>query len=302
MIDVIILTYNEAKHISRAIKSFRGLDVSFHVVDSFSTDETVNIARSLGANVIQNKWPGNHAEQFNFALNNITFKNDWVMKLDADEYLLPSLRDELSSSLLRVESSVHGIYLKRRLVFHGRWIRYGGYYPTTQLRIWRKGSAIMESRIMDEHIKLLCGDTVIFKNDFVDENLNGMSCWISKHNDYSSKEAAITISKQNTDSSVSLSELIGHQVARKKLLRQTYGLLPLFVRPIFYFFWRYIIRLGFLDGVPGLQWHFLQGCWYRFLVDSKVREYKQYTYDNAEIDNLISKIEKTNKRDDNVFK
>lgn len=272
-ITVIVLTYNESKHIRRCLDSVRYIAKEVFIVDSFSTDDTVKICEAFGANVYQNPFV-NQAVQFNWALKNCPIKTEWVMRLDADEYLLPDLVEELEKRLPELPDSVAGIYLKRRVYFQGRWIRHGGYYPTWLLRVWRHGSAVCEARWMDEHIKLLHGSAVTFTSDFVDDNLHGLTRWTTKHNDYASREVVGLVSPSapfQVGEEVSM-RFWGSQEQRKRWLKYRYARLPLFMRPILYFFYRYVIKFGFLDGKEGLVWHLLQGFWYRFLVDAKLME------------------------------
>lgn len=274
----IILTFNEETQIERCIKSTKDICSEIFIVDSLSTDNTKTIAEKLGAKVIEHQWPGNHAKQFNWGLENLPIKTDWVLRLDADEYLLPELVEEIKNKLPKLEKNVTGIILKRRVYFINRWIKHGGYYPTNLLRLWRFGSGRFEDRWMDEHVKIDQGRTVTFENDFVDDNLNNLTWWTNKHNNYATREAIDLLNIKykffKTDSIDS--ELSHQQDKRKRWLKENlYSHLPLFVRPFFYFIYRYIFRLGFLDGIPGLIWHFLQGFWYRFLVDAKIYDIKR---------------------------
>ena len=155
-----------------------------------------------------------------------------------------------------------------------RWMRHGGYYPTWLLRIWRHDSGIMEQRWMDEHIKLTSGNATFFENDIVDDNKNDLAWWITKHNNYSIKEAVEILNiiyEFRIDDGVE-PKMFGTQEERKRKLKHIYARLPLFWRPFIYFIWRYFVRLGFLDGKSGIVWHFLQGFWYRFLVDALIYE------------------------------
>ena len=128
LLTVVILTYNEAKHIARALRSVAALDARVLVVDSFSADDTVEIARAEGALVVQNAFV-NQAQQMQWALLNMPVATSWVMRLDADEVLTPELIDEISRRLPTMPADVTGINLKRRHIFLGRWIRHGGRYP-----------------------------------------------------------------------------------------------------------------------------------------------------------------------------
>lgn len=273
-ISIVILTLNEELHITRCIKSLQSFAKDIFVIDSYSTDRTVEIAEALGAKVYQNKWPGNHAIQFQWGLDNCPIETTWVMKMDADEYVLPELADEINSKLYTFQDDVSGIYIKRRVHFLDRWIKHGGYYPIWFLRIWRHDYGQMEQRWMDEHIKLSSGKTVQFENDFVDDNKSGLTAWTNKHNNYATREAIDALNKiyNFVEADIEEGKLFGTSVERKRWLRQKYDSLPLFVRPIIYFYYRYFFKLGFLDGKPGFIWHFLQGFWYRFYIDAKIYE------------------------------
>ena len=283
-ITVIILTLNEERHIARCINSIKPFAKKIFIIDSGSTDKTIDISKSLGAEVFFHKWPGNHAAQFQWALDNCKIETSWIMKMDADEYVMPDLSNEIETKLNQVSDNITGIYIKRRLFFLGRWIKYGGYYPIWLLRIWKKGYGSVEQRWMDEHIILSKGSTVQFDHDIIDENLNGLDAWTSKHNGYATKEAIDRINKKYhlTDSSIKNGKLFGNTIERKRWLREKYEKFPLFVRPILYFHYRYFFKLGFMDGKEGLIWHFLQGFWYRFLIDAKICEIYYYAGNNRE--------------------
>lgn len=274
-VTVLILTYNEEKHIARAIESVRPFAAQVLVVDSFSTDRTVEISAALGAVVVQNRWENNHARQLNWALDNAPITGDWIFRLDADEYVRPELVMEISGRLAFIPAEQSGVYVKRRIHFLGRWIRYGSVYPLWVLRLWRTGQGRCESRHMDEHIQLLRGTGVRFDNDIVDDNLNDLTWWTDKHNRYAVREAADLLNMKyrfaQSDGQEKL-EAREQSAAKRWLKERVYSRLPLFVRPFLYFVYRYFLRLGFVDGVPGLLWHMLQGFWYRFLVDAKVYE------------------------------
>ena len=277
-VSVILLTHNEEKHIVRCLESLHRFTDKIFIVDSFSTDHTVDIARRMGAVVVQNPWI-NYATQYNYGIANTPFRTTWLMRMDADEYVLPELADEIRQRLPTIPVNVSGIYVKRRVLFFNRWIRHGGYYPIWLLRLWRQGQGVCEQIWMDEHIKLddtpeAPAQTIQFQHDLVDHNLNNLTWWTQKHNNYAIREAIDLLNiKYNFDETQRVEpKLFGSQEARTRFLKIHYASLPLFTRPILYFLYRYFIRLGFLDGRRGLIWHFLQGLWYRFLVDAKLFE------------------------------
>lgn len=274
-VAVIILTRDEQQHIARAIQSVKDIASEVHIVDSGSTDKTIEVAQELGAKTHFNTWV-NHAVQFQWALENCEITAPWVMRLDADEYLTPELVDEIKQRLPGLAPEYNGVILKRRVMFMGKWIRYGGYYPIKLLRIWRRGTAAIEQKWMDEHIYLHEGKSIEFKHDFVDDNLNNLSWWTDKHNHYATREAIDNLNRQYDlfdQSTMNESTADGQQAARKRWMKNTlYARMPLFLRAFVYFNYRYWIQLGFLDGTKGLIWHVLQGFWYRFLVDAKTKQ------------------------------
>jgi glycosyltransferase involved in cell wall biosynthesis len=279
-ISVVILTYNEELHIERCIKSLLPVVKEIFIIDSFSTDKTVEIAESLGAKVYQNPWI-NYALQFQWGLDNCPIKTEWVMRMDSDEYILPELQNEISNKMESIENDISGIYIKRRVYFKDRWIKHGSYYPTWLLRIWRYKDGKIEERWMDEHIKLSTGKTIQFESDLVDDNLNDLTWWTTKHNNYATREAVdvLNIIHEFLKYDEVDSNFFGTQEERKRFLKKKYANLPLFTRPFIYFLWRYFIKLGFIDGKQGLIWHFLQGFWYRFLVDAKIYEIQKKAKD-----------------------
>ena len=134
-----------------------------YVIDSFSTDKTVEICKDLGAVVLQNRWPGNQAEQFNWALDNINIKTEWILRLDADEYLTDELIEELNQKLPHLEENISAIVLPLKRIFMGRHIKHGT-SDVSMIRIFRKGKVRCEERLMDEHMTLLSGETTIIRN------------------------------------------------------------------------------------------------------------------------------------------
>jgi glycosyltransferase involved in cell wall biosynthesis len=271
-ISLIILTYNEELNLEKCLKSVDGLVSEIIIIDSGSTDKTKEIAEKYSAKFVVHEFK-NQADQFNWTLDNVEISGDWVMRLDADEELLPELKKEIEEKLPKLSNEINGVVLRRRVYFMGRWIRHGGYYPTCLMRIFRKGTGMSENREMDEHLVLKSGEEVVFENDFIDDNKKDLTFWIAKHNGYASREARATLQKHKDSLEGSFS---GSQAEKKRWLKEKiYNNFPLFVRPFFYYIYRYIFRLGFLDGKEGFIFHFLQAFWYRFLVDAKILELKR---------------------------
>lgn len=273
----IVLTFNEAQHLRRCLDSLRDVVDGVLVADCHSTDDTITIAESQGARVVRNVWT-NHATQFNWALTQLEPDTDWVLRIDADEYLTPELAAEIRQQLPALGPGVEGVFMGRRMTFQGRMIRHGGLFPVRVLRLFRYGKGECEKRWMDEHIKV-SGRTAVFRGELIDDNLNSLTWWTDKHNKYASREAVDLLNLEYGfmahDSVASLRG--GSQAGFKRWLKErVYARLPGGLRALAYFLYRYVVRLGFLDGKAGFAFHFLQGFWYRYLVDAKVAEVRRY--------------------------
>lgn len=275
-IAVIILTGNEAVHVERAIRSVSSFAAQTLVVDSFSTDDTIAIARGAGALAVAHPFV-TQALQFQWALDNLPLDAEWVMRLDADEVPTDELVEEIRRRLSALPSDVAGVNLRRRHVFLGRWIRHGGRYPVTLLRIWRKGAARVERRWMDEHMVLLRGRAITFDHDFSDHNLSDLSAFTAKHNGYATREAIDILTRRYglapVEAALSRNSASRQAAAKRRIKQRIYNRLPFWLGPFGYFLYRYFVRMGFLDGPEGLVYHVLQGFWYRFLVGAKVLEF-----------------------------
>lgn len=293
-LSVIILTFNEEIHIERCIRSVQSFARQIFVVDSYSSDRTVEIARSLGANIYQHEFV-NQAKQFQWALDTLPMETHWVMRLDADEYPTPGLVKEISLRLPTLEPDVVGINLKRRHIFWGRWIKHGTRYPLVLLRIWRSGKGRIEQRWMDEHVVVEEGKSITFDHDFCDHNLNDISWWIDKHNRYATREAVDVLNRKYglfaMDDAMVKGEGLSQAGLKRFVKERLYNKLPAFSGPFFYFLYRYFIRFGFLDGKEGAVYHFLQGFWYRFLVEAKVMEFDRQLRTISDNEERLEKLE-----------
>ena len=323
-LTVIILTYNERLHIRRCLEKLQPLGAKeIVIVDCHSTDGTQTIAQSLGARVIEHDWPGNQAAQMKWLQENVSLESDWVLRLDADEYLLPELIDELKERLDTLPLTTTGVVFKRRHIFMGKWVKHG-VYPVEILRLWRNGKAVCEQREMDEHMILLEGESVTFKHDFVDHNLNNLIWWTQKHLNYARREIRTALGaesaertcEQGSPETVLCSLFTAHSseaktlpsdishltsdiqmppsagyladnTAAKRHVKSIYYKLPLFWRSFAYFLYRYFIKLGFLDGQPGFLWAYLQAFWYRTFVDALI--YERRLMDQSDSDYIKSR-------------
>lgn len=277
-LSVIILTYNEEIHIRRCLDNVTSIAKDIFIIDSFSTDRTLDIAKEYKqVHILQNKWENNYAKQFNWGLANAPIRTQWILRLDADEYLLPELIAELREKLPLLPIDVNGIIFNRRHIFMDKWMK-RGIYPVKLLRVFRYGKGMCEQRLMDEHIQLTEGRAVEFEHDFCDHNLNNLSWFCHKHVNYAIREAVdlLDIELDLTGAAESdENKQISKQAQKKRMKKHQYVKQPLFWRAFAYFCYRYFLKGACLDGKVGFIWTFLQGWWYRTLVDAKVFEIKR---------------------------
>lgn len=277
MVDVtiIILTKNEELHLGRCLERLRALEPRrVVVVDSESTDATAEIARREGAEVVVHPWPGNQAAQFNWALDALDIRSEWVLRLDADEYLSPELTEEIRTKLPEMPADVSALVIPLGRYFLNRRLCHGIVNGIAMVRMFRRGCCRYEQRLMDEHLQILSGRSETLTHPFYDHSLLPLSAFIAKHNGYADREAALLLAEKYRPQSAEADKAGGlaDAVAAKRRQKSLYGRMPLFWRSTAYFIYRYVFKLGFLDGKEGFLWDFLQGWWYRTLVDAKVME------------------------------
>ena len=269
---VVVLTFNEARNLGACLAAVRGWAAGIVVVDSGSTDETVAIAEAAGATVLTHPFT-THAAQWAWALDAMPTASDWILGLDADQRLTPELRQAIDAFLDR-PGAARGAYLNRRQIFRGRWIRHGGYYPKYLLKLFRRDSvAVDEGDLVDHHFRV-DGPTMQLTGDLIEENLNeaAIAVWTAKHNRYAVLQAQQEQRQAAGRPAVGIAAVFGSPDDRVLWMKQTWSRLPRFVRPCLYVFYRYVLRLGFLDGRQGFIVHVLQGFWYRLLVDINLDE------------------------------
>jgi len=269
-LTTIILTYNEELNIEECIRSVKNISKRIIVVDSFSSDKTIEIARELGAEIYQNNFV-NHSKQFKFGLERANIETNWVFRLDADERLTKESSAELESLCNENEDTdVNGIIIRFEVTFLGKKLNHGGIYPFKKLLVFKYAYGDIEDRNMDEHIILKKGRTVELKNDSLHFDYKNLTFWIDKHNKYSSKEVQDyldSLSRIDEDAKLDRSAKI------KRIIKyKIYYKLPMGMRALLYFIYRYFLKRGFLDGKEGLIFAVLQAFWYRFLVDAKIYE------------------------------
>jgi glycosyltransferase involved in cell wall biosynthesis len=272
-IALIVVARDAGPTIARCITSARTLVESVLVVDSFSTDDTIDVARREGATVLQRPFI-NYSDQRNWSSEQVEANTDWILHLDSDEYLTLELAAELMSRAQHAPPDTTAFMMRRKMVFLGRAMRHGGLGATWHLRMYRPGRGWCEDRRYDQHF-VTSGRAETLRGFFVDDDLASLERWTDRHNRWSSAEAREAIDPSPAAGRVQPA-LFGSPISRKRWLKDhAWTRLPILWRPFVYFVYRYFVCLGFLDGREGLIFHVLQGFWFRFLVDSKLFEQRQ---------------------------
>lgn len=270
-ISVVILSYNSGIAMRATIESAARISDDIYVVDSFSSDDTCAVARACGAKVIEHEFT-NYGAQRNWAIEQLPMKYRWELHLDADELLSEKLIAELEDLERHgVPSHINGYHVPRLVRFLGRPIRHGGMFPIWHMRLFRRGKGRCEEREYDQHF-LVASPTAKLCGPIVDDIRMPLREWVSRHNRWS--DAAVRDLLRNATTGRTLrADLFGSPLERKRCLKSLYNRLPPFARACLLFSYRYIVRLGFLDGKEGAVFFFLQTFWFRFLIDAKLFEH-----------------------------
>jgi glycosyltransferase involved in cell wall biosynthesis len=276
-LTVVVLTLNEEKNIRACLTSVKNIAKEIVVIDSFSSDRTVDIAIELGARVVKNPFR-NYSEQKNFALRKAQIQTEWVLFLDADEKVSNELIEELKTILTKGPSE-NGFKVRFRLIWQGSWIR-SGYYGTPILRLMRVNCARCGERSINEKLEV-DGKTGVLRSDLIHEDLNGIERWHIKHLKYAELEALEYL--KEIKKGAPRTDL---PFLKRWIYFGIWNNLPLFVRPWIYFFYRYLVRGGFLDGWQGTSYHFFQSLWFQYLISYKVKEIQK---ENTVLDSIASK-------------
>jgi glycosyltransferase involved in cell wall biosynthesis len=276
-LTAVVLTFNEEANLAPCLDSVRPITQCLVVVDSGSTDGTVEIARQRGARVLRHPFIS-HTDQWRWALEQLASDSEWVLALDADQRLSAELQAELarwfSAERWRLDQ-YDGFYLNRRQIFRGAWIRHGGYYPKYLLKLFRLKRVQLDERDLMDHHFYVQGPVHKLEGDLVEDNRNeaDISFWLRKHINYAELHAREELVRAQTGNNWMIqADLFGSPDQRSIWLKQRWFQLPLFIRPFLYFFYRYFVQRGFLDGKQGFIFHFLQSFWYRLLVDIRLDE------------------------------
>jgi glycosyltransferase involved in cell wall biosynthesis len=279
-ISVIILTFNESKNISDCLESVKGLTDDIIVVDSGSTDNTLAIASSYSTTIYHNPFE-NYSKQRNWAFQNVNTKYGWILNMDADHRLTIEFVDELRQLFVKgIPSGINGFMASRRTMFLGRWIRYGGHYPVYHGILFRKGHGQCENKEYDQHF-IIEGQSQVLKSDVIDIITDSLTTFVTRHNKWATLEANDILNMADKEGKIKPNKS-GNVMEQRRYQRMKYYSYPIFLRVFIYSFYRYILKRGFLDGKPGLVFHFLQGFWFRFLVDSKIYESRNLQHELKE--------------------
>ena len=243
------------------------------VVDSFSTDATPEIARAFadqGVELVSHRYDG-PADQKNWALDHLSIASDWILFLDADEAVTPELERAIVAATGDPSTTACGFFINRRILWYGRWIRRGGWFPNWNLRLFRRGRARYEMRRVHEHM-IVDGPTASLDGWLDHEDLRDLSFSIAKHNRYSTSEAQEYVAGVSGDD---YGRLFTRDALSRKRWIKTRIWAPLPGKGLWYFLWAYVIRLGFLDGMPGLRFHAMHAMYKQF-DELKLWELRHY--------------------------
>ena len=269
-LSVLVPTLDEELNLPECLDSVAWADEVF-VVDSYSHDRTVEIARGRGAHVVQHVFES-YSRQKNWALDTLPFRNEWVLILDADERVTPELRCEIASILPKADCA--GYYLNRRVVFLGTWIRHAGWYPNWNLRLFRHQLGRYDGREVHEHV-VMNGPVGYLRNDLLHVDRRGLEAFVARHNRYSTLEAAARFKAEcdAPDRARLPVGLLASPVQRKRFVRErVWPRVP--AKPLALFVYMYVLRRGFLDGRAGLAlcvFHAFQ----EFMVGLKLAELRR---------------------------
>ena len=271
---VVVLTWNEEENLARSLESLSPLGCPVFIVDSGSTDTTLEVAGRYRARCFHHAFQ-THNEQWSWALANLPLESEWLLCLDADQSLTPELAAELKRTFEgAIAREIDGFYVTRRQIFRGRWIRHGGYYPKRLLKIFRREKVLFDRTDLVDHHFYVPGRTLILHHDIVEDNRkeDDIIFWIQKHTRYATLLATEESQRGGAHAAPIRPALLGNPDQRGLALRAWWRRLPLFVRPTLYFIYRYFGLGGWMDGKQGFLFHFLHAYWFRVVVDAKLDE------------------------------
>ncbi len=267
-LSVVVLTFNSERTIGATLDAAARVSDDLHVVDSGSTDATIEIARSRGARIVSHPFE-NYAASRNWAIDTLPLAGDWELHLDADERLTDALAAAILAAMRDPPAEMAGYFIPRLTHFHGRPIRHGGMYPIWHMRLFRRGAGRCERRRYDQHFQV-AGRTGRLDAPMIDDVRMGYAEFMARHARWAAAEAE-EILAPGTDGVIA-GRARGNPVERKRYLRGLYYRMPLFWRALGLFLYRYVVRGGFRDGREGLIFFVLQTFVFRFLVDACLQE------------------------------
>lgn len=272
-ITAIILTKNEEKNIVDCLKSIEGFADRVVIVDSGSTDNTIELLKGFEVDVYIHPFE-NYARQFNWGIENTNITTKWILRLDADERFTPELCKELELLMKQHENDdINGITIEAWFYFMEKCIKHGG-SKKRKLMVFKTGIGSIEDRRMDEHTILSSGISVSAKERFIHYDFRNLDYFISKMNWYATREMQDYMISVESSTTINLNDKNITKTRNKKY--GVYYKFPMFFRSWLLFIYFYIFKLGFLDGKEGFIYHYLYQRWYRFLVDAKIYEQKQF--------------------------
>jgi len=270
-LSVVILAYDSEATIGATIASAALISDDIHVVDSGSNDNTLAIVKAAGAHLHHHPFE-NYGAQRNWAIAAVPVRHSWELHLDADE----RLSDELVAAILKLKAGGFagpevGYFIPRLMMFLGKPIRHGGMYPIWHMRLFKRGHGRCEDRRYDQHF-YVDGPAGRLPYPMIDDVRMTLNEWTIRHNRWAEAEAE-ELRLGTAGPGVIVPRLTGGTpVQQKRALRAGYNSAPRFLRAFLLFFYRYVLRLGFLDGKAGLIFFVLQTFWFRFLIDAKLYE------------------------------
>jgi len=273
----VILTYNEEANLPDCLRTLQPLGCPVFVIDSGSTDRTLEIARLFGAHLLSHPFQ-NHTTQWQWALENLPCRPEWVLALDADQRLTPDAAQEIGSAVeaggTADREQIEAYYINRRQIFRGKWIRHGGYYPKYLLKLFRKDRVRFDPRDLVDHHFYVPGRTAKLRHDLLEVNVkeDQISFWLEKHVRYARLLAQEELLRREKADAPLEAKALGSPDHRALWRKGLWYRLPLYWRPFLFFIYRYFFQAGILDGKVGFIFHFLQAFWFRLVIDIQVEE------------------------------
>lgn len=279
-ITAIILSKNEESNIGNCINSIKDLCERIVVVDSGSTDKTIEISKQLGAEVLCHEFEY-YAKQWNWGMENAKSTSEWLLRIDADEQFTKELNDEIKRSIQNCPKNVNGFVLSEWYYFLGKRLRYCS-GNKRKLMLFRNGFGYIEDRKRDAHTLLKEGKSLNIKARFLHYDFKSIDNFIKKYNWYATREMQDYVSYIRGKNENNVPDKVLQNIRKKKF--GIYYKAPMFWRAHWLFLYKYLFKGGFLDGKEGLMFTFFECYWYRFLVDSKIYEF--LNNENSEFEEL----------------